>query len=102
MSASAASPGVIPGPAKDEATAVRLGRRRHRANLIIKTFCVAATLIGLLLLASILFTLIWNGASGLAPSVFTNVTRPPGSNGGLLNAILGTLIQTALGTVIGT
>ena len=35
-------------------------------------------------------------------SVFTNTTKPPGSNGGLLNAIVGTLIQTAIGTMIGT
>ena len=34
--------------------------------------------------------------------MFTNTTKPPGSNGGLLNAIVGTLIQTALGTLIGT
>jgi phosphate transport system permease protein len=38
----------------------------------------------------------------LALSVFTNMTRAPGSNGGLANAIVGTLIQTALGTLIGT
>jgi phosphate transport system permease protein len=46
--------------------------------------------------------LIWRGAAGLSLSVFTNTTKPPGSNGGLLNAIVGTLIQTGIGTVIGT
>ena len=51
---------------------------------------------------SILFTLIWRGAAGLSLTVFTQSTKPPGSNGGLLNAIIGTLIQTAAGTVIGT
>ena len=59
-------------------------------------------MIGLLLLASILFTLIWRGAAGLSLAVFTNTTKPPGSNGGLLNAIVGTLIQTGIGTLIGT
>ncbi len=34
--------------------------------------------------------------------MFTNTTKPPGSNGGLLNAIVGTLIQTGIGTLIGT
>ena len=34
--------------------------------MIVKVLCVAATAIGLLLLASILFTLIWNGAAGLS------------------------------------
>ena len=37
-----------------------------------------------------------------AHAVFTQTTKPPGSNGGLLNAIVGTLIQTGIGTLIGT
>jgi phosphate transport system permease protein len=99
---SATTAGSVPGPARNERIARALGRRRHRANLVIKGLCVTATLIGLLLLASILITLLWRGAAGLSVSVFTNMTKPPGSNGGLLNAIVGTLIQTALGTLIGT
>jgi phosphate transport system permease protein len=63
---------------------------------------MAATALGVLLLASILVTLAWRGAAGLAISVFTQPTRPPGSNGGLLNAIVGTFIQTGIGTLIGT
>ncbi len=93
--------GTVPGPAHNEKIARALGRRRYRVNLIIKVLCIAATVIGLLLLASILATLIWRGASGLSIAVFTNTTRPPGSNGGLLNAIVGTLIQTGIGTLIG-
>jgi phosphate transport system permease protein len=102
MSATTASASVIPGPAKNPAVARRLGRRRHLANLVVKTACIAATVIGLVLLGSILFTLIWRGAAGLSASVFTTVTKPPGSNGGLLNAIIGTLIQTVIGTLVGT
>jgi phosphate transport system permease protein len=102
MSASAPTAGTVPGPAKDQRIARALGRRRHRSNLVIEAFCIAATIIGLLLLASILFTLIWRGAAGLSLTVFTNTTKPPGSNGGLLNAIVGTLIQTGVGTLIGT
>jgi phosphate transport system permease protein len=102
MSATTSSRAAIPGPDKDLTVARALGRRRHRTNVIVKALCVIATAIGLLLLASILFTLLWNGAAGLGLSVFTNTTKPPGSNGGLLNAIVGTLIQTALGTAIGT
>jgi phosphate transport system permease protein len=94
--------GTVPGPAKDEQAARALGRRRHRANTIVKVLCVIATSIGLLLLASILFTLVWRGAAGLSLAVFTQTTKPPGSNGGLLNAIVGTLIQTGTGTLIGT
>ena len=44
----------------------------------------------------------WRGSAGLSLSVFTHITRPPGSGGGLLNAIAGTLIQTAIGTAIGS
>ena len=94
--------GGIPGAAKNEAVARSLGRRRHLTNLIIKALCVAATAIGLLLLASILATLLWNGLAGLSLNVFVTDTKPPGSHGGLLNAIIGTLIQTLLGTLIGT
>jgi phosphate transport system permease protein len=102
MSASAPVSVVNSGPDKDLNIARRLGRGRKRTNLIIMTLCVIATALGLLLLASILFTLIWNGFAGLSLTVFTNTTKPPGSNGGLLNAIVGTLIQTGLGTIIGT
>jgi phosphate transport system permease protein len=93
---------AMAGPAKSQAVARALGRRRHRLNRLIEALCVLATLIGVLLLASILLTLIWRGAAGLSVSVFTQSTRPPGSNGGLLNAIVGTLIQTGIGTLIGT
>src|ERR1700722_15920744 len=102
MSASTMSAGAVPGPAKDQRVSKSLGRRRHRVNIVVKTLCVLATVIGLLLLASILFTLLWLGGAGLALSVFPNMTKPPGSNGGLLNAIVGTLIQTGIGTLIGT
>jgi phosphate transport system permease protein len=102
MSATTATAGAPPGAVKDHAVARALGRKRHRTNRLVKVLCVLATIIGLVLLASILFTLLWRGAAGLSLTVFTNTTKPPGSNGGLLNAIVGTLIQTALGTLIGT
>src|ERR1700722_9307649 len=101
MSASTVTAGTVPGPAKDHQASRALGRRRYRLNKLVKVLCVFATAIGLLLLASILFTLIWNGAAGLSLTVFTQTTKPPGSNGGLLNAIVGTLIQTGIGTLIG-
>jgi phosphate transport system permease protein len=92
----------VPGPDKDLKIARALGSRRHRSNLIIKALCIAATILGLVLLGSILFTLIWKGIAGLSLTVFTHTTKPPGSNGGLLNAIVGTLIQTVAGTAVGT
>ncbi len=89
-------------PTRDLRLATRLSRRRKRIDVVVKLLCIIATIIGLCLLASILSTLLWRGLGGLNLNVFTQTTKPPGSNGGLLNAIVGTLIQTALGTLIGT
>jgi phosphate transport system permease protein len=102
MSAAIGSRGMIPGPAKDHGVARALSRRRHRINLIVKVLCIIATAIGLLFLASILFTLLQRGFGGLNLAVFTRMTLPAGSNGGLLNAIIGSIIQTMLGALIGT
>lgn len=78
-----------------------LRKRRQRTDLIVRGLCMAATVIGLLFLASILVTLLVRGFGGLGLNIFTEVTKPPGSGGGLLNAIVGTLIQTTLGLLIG-
>jgi phosphate transport system permease protein len=93
---------LSPGPARDVSVSRSLGRRRRRSNTIVKVSCVVATVIGLALLASILFTLLYRGLGGLTLTVFTTSTLPPGSHGGLLNAIIGSIIQTLLGAVIGT
>ena len=90
------------GPAKNTKVAVALGRSRKRSDVIVKILCYAATGIGLILLASILATLLIRGFSGIGLSVFTEITKPPGSNGGLLNAIVGSLIQTVIGVAVGT
>jgi phosphate transport system permease protein len=86
---------------RDARVAERLGRRRRMSDRIVRVLCLIATLIGLFLLASILFTLLYRGAAGFSLTVFTHVTMPPGSDGGLLNAIIGSLIQTGIGTAIG-
>jgi phosphate transport system permease protein len=93
---------AFPAAARDPKATRALGRRRYAANTIIKLLCVLATIIGLTVLASILFTLLWRGLGGLTLSMFTTSTLPPGSHGGLLNAIIGSLIQTLLGAAIGT
>ncbi|MFC3124582.1 phosphate ABC transporter permease PstA [Pseudoroseomonas globiformis] len=90
------------GPAKNMRVAEALGRRRRNFANIIKVLCYVATGIALALLLSILGTLLVNGASAISLRVFTDVTRPPGSGGGLLNPIIGSLIQAGIGTLIGT
>ena len=63
---------------------------------------VFATVGGLLCLAAILWTLITHGVAGLSAQVFTQMTPPPGSAGGLLNAIYGSAIMTLIGILIGS
>ena len=76
--------------------------RRRRQNAIAKGLALAATLFGLGWLVLILFVLLYEGFGGLSLAVFTENTPPPGSAGGLLNAIVGSLALTALGVLIGT
>jgi phosphate transport system permease protein len=75
--------------------------KRRRANAIYLGLCYASTLFGLSWLVIILFETFIRGFGGLSLSVFTQMTPPPGSAGGLANAIVGSLIITALGVAIG-
>jgi len=75
---------------------------RRRRNRIAMGLSLLATVFGLGWLVLILGALIWHGFSGLSVAVFTEMTPPPGSAGGLLNPIVGSLILTALAILIGT
>src|SRR4051795_2405662 len=76
--------------------------RRRRNDIIVRGLCMAAAAFGVTWLALILFTLLLNGVSGLTLQIFTQNTPPPGSNeGGLLNAITGSVIMTVIGVGIG-
>ena len=77
-------------------------RRRRRSNAIATILALAATAVGLGWLVLILGALLWEGFSGLSLAVFTEMTPPPGSAGGLLNPIFGSLILTVLAVLIGT
>lgn len=77
-----------------------LARRRLTATLALGASGIA-TLIGLAFLAAILWTLFSRGFGGLAWRVFTQTTPAPGSNGGLINAIYGSVVMTLLGVLIG-
>ncbi|WP_395711182.1 phosphate ABC transporter permease PstA [Reyranella sp.] len=84
------------------ASASPLYAGRRRRNAMAKGLAWAATLFGLGWLVLILGILLYEGIGGLSLSVFTENTPPPGSAGGLLNAIAGSLIITILAIVIGT
>ena len=75
---------------------------RKRRSAIWLLLCWIATAFGLTWLVLILATLLWNGLGGLSVAVFTQMTPPPGSAGGLLNAIFGSVVMTVLGVLIGT
>jgi len=76
--------------------------RRRRRNAIAMSLSLVATLIGLGWLVLILGALLWQGVNGLSLQVFTEMTPPPGADGGLLNPIFGSLIMTGLAVAIGT
>ena len=75
---------------------------RRRKNFITMVLSLAATAFGLGWLVLILGVLLYKGFSGLSLAVFTEMTPPPGSAGGLLNAIMGSLVLTGLAVLIGT
>jgi phosphate transport system permease protein len=79
-----------------------LYRRRKLRNRFHMTMAVATALFGLTWLVLILAMLLVKGIGGLNLAVFTEMTPPPGGSGGLLNAIVGSLILTFLGVLIGT
>jgi phosphate transport system permease protein len=75
---------------------------RRRSNAAAMGLALAATAFGLGWLVLVLGALLWKGFSGLSPTVFTQMTPPPGASGGLLNPIIGSLILTILAVAIGT
>ncbi len=79
----------------------RYGARRRR-NIAATAFAIAATLFGLGWLVLVLGALLLKGFGGLSLRVFSEMTPPPGSSGGLLNPIVGSLILTVLAVLIGT
>jgi phosphate transport system permease protein len=75
---------------------------RRLRNGTVVALSLGATVLGLGWLALILGSLVYQGLSGLSLAVFTQMTPPPGSDGGLLNPIVGSLMMTVLAVLIGT
>jgi phosphate transport system permease protein len=76
--------------------------KRRRRNAVTMGLSFAATAFGLSWLVLILGVLLWEGFSGLSLAVFAEMTPPPGSAGGLLNPIMGSLIMTVIAVLLGT
>ena len=79
---------------------------RYRWRIFVNRFNLAMALatmaIGMLFLLWILATLVANGFAALSPALFTQMTPPPGSAGGLLNAIYGSALIVLTATVVST
>jgi phosphate transport system permease protein len=79
---------------------------RYRWRIFVNRFNLAMALatmaIGMLFLLWILATLVTNGFAALSPALFTQMTPPPGSAGGLLNAIYGSALIVLTATVVST
>ena len=74
--------------------------RRNIGSTIFMVFCIVVTTIALASLTAILFSLITQGMEGMNLAIFTQSTPPPGGEGGLLNAIVGSIAMCFLGMVI--
>ena len=77
-------------------------RRRRIVNFVYLGISMLAVLFGLFWLVWILWTLFAKGLSSISLSMFIQSTPPPGSLGGLANAIFGSLLMSLLATLIGT
>jgi phosphate transport system permease protein len=82
--------------------AMNLYLRRRVVNVVVMALATAATALGLVWLVLVLWTLLANGIGALGAALFTRMTPPPGSSGGLLNAIFGSVLMTAIATLAGT
>lgn len=82
--------------------ATNLATWRKFKNRIALTLALLAMSFGLFWLFWILWTTLDFGIASLSLKLFTQMTPPPGSEGGLLNAIVGSLLLVSLGTLLGT
>ncbi|AQH06268.1 phosphate ABC transporter, permease protein PstA (plasmid) [Burkholderia sp. KK1] len=76
-------------------------RRRRLTNNVVFVLSVLSTLFGLFWLFWILATTVINGFAALGPSLFTQMTPPPGQQGGLLNALYGSFLMIGIASLIG-
>ncbi|GAB2471545.1 phosphate ABC transporter permease PstA [Comamonas humi] len=87
-----------------EATRLRAAKygRRKRMNRIALTLSLAAMAFGVFWLVWILWETLRLGLGGISLSLFTEMTPAPNEEGGIANAIWGSLVMVAMATCIGT
>jgi len=77
-------------------------RRRRRTNAVMMSVSTLALLFGRFWLLWILGVLLYEGGTALRPTILYQMTPPPGSDGGLANAIMGSILMAGASTLIGT
>jgi len=75
---------------------------RRTGNIVAMTLCWAAAIVGLFFLFAILVTLFYKGFTAISPRMFLESTPPPGDDGGLINAIFGSVAMTVIAVVVAT
>jgi len=84
-----------------EMRATRFAQRK-RVNQIALTLSLAAMAFGVFWLVWILWETLRQGIGGLALATFTEMTPPPNEEGGIANAIFGSLVMVSMATFVGT
>ncbi len=79
----------------------RMYMRRRLVSMFHMTMAHLVTALGVAMLAWILWSLFGEGFSAISIKLFTEMTPPPGSDGGLLNAIFGSLMMVGIATLLG-
>ena len=75
--------------------------RRRLRNTAALILAGAATLFGLFFLVWILWTTLGRGIAALDLNLFTQMTPPPGQDGGMANALFGSVVMSLLAILIG-
>ena len=78
-----------------------LHARRQIKNVLVQVLAVVATAFGLFWLAWIMWTTLSKGLGSLNLALFTQMTPPPGDEGGMLNAFAGSAVMSLLGIALG-
>ena len=77
-------------------------QRRRWTNRINMLISMGTMVFGMVFLLWILFTLFSKGLTAFGPALFTQMTPPPGSDGGLANAIYGSVMIVGAAIFIAT
>jgi len=79
---------------------IKISKKRYIKQYIFNIFCITSCLMGSFGLFSILFSLIQNGIPAINKNIFIKNTPPPGMEGGLSNAIIGSICMTVFAMLI--